>query len=122
MGVDPQDVGQGHRVGVVGLRPGHRVALPVTGHREWVDPIHRPARCAQRGDHQAAGRFDRDRDRVLPAVASGGEQLGQLDEPGGIVGDAFLGDQLPVTVDDRDVVVRFGPIDAAEQFHVYLTS
>jgi hypothetical protein len=38
----PQDVGQQHGVGVVGLAAGHRVPLAVAGHRQRVDRIHRP--------------------------------------------------------------------------------
>jgi hypothetical protein len=34
----------------------------------------------------------------------------------------FFGDQLSVAVDDSDVVMRFGPVDAAEQFHVRFPS
>jgi hypothetical protein len=48
VGIHPQDVGQRHRVSVIGLRPCHRVAFPIPGHRQWVDRIHRPAGCPQR--------------------------------------------------------------------------
>jgi hypothetical protein len=98
------------------------VAFPVSGHRQRVDRIHRPSSGPQGGDQQATWGFDRHGHRVLDAVAGTGEQFDQLGEPGGIVGNAFLGDQLSVAVDDRDVVVAFRPVDAAEQFHVYLTS
>jgi hypothetical protein len=34
VGVHPKNVGQGHRVGMIGLRPRYRVAFPVAGQRQ----------------------------------------------------------------------------------------
>jgi hypothetical protein len=56
---------QRHRISVIGLRPRHRVALSVSGHRQRVDRIHRPSRGPQGGDQQAARGFDRRGHRVL---------------------------------------------------------
>jgi hypothetical protein len=103
--VDAQDIGQGHRVSVIGLRPCHRVTLPIPGERERVDRIHRPPRCTHRGHQQASGCFDRHRNRFVVALAGGGQRLDQLGEPAGIVSNAFLGNELPVAVDDGDIVV-----------------
>jgi hypothetical protein len=107
---------------VIGLRPRHRVAFPIAGHRQRVDRIHRPPRRPQRRDQQAAWGFDRDRDRGLGAITGSPNHFDELGEPAGVVGDAFLGDQLPVAVDDRDVVLGLGPVDPAEQFHVRFPS
>ena len=104
VGVHAQDVRQRHRVGVIGLRPCHRVALPVTGHRQRVDRIHRPSRRPQRRDQQPPRRLDCHRNGVLAVVAEFGEQLDELGEARRIVGDTFLGDQLTAAVDDCDIV------------------
>jgi hypothetical protein len=122
VGIDTQDVGQGHGIGVIRLRPCHRVTLSVAGHRERDDRVHRPTGRAQRGDQQSPGCFDCHRNRVLSPVAGGGEHLDELSETCRIVGNAFLGDQMSVAVDDGDVVVGLGPVDAAEEFHVGITS
>ena len=42
VGIDAHDAGQRHRVSMIGLRPCHRVAFPIPGHRQWVNRIHRP--------------------------------------------------------------------------------
>jgi hypothetical protein len=115
VGIHPQDVGQRHRVSMIGLRPCHRAAFPIPGHRQWVDRIHRPAGCPQRRNEQSAWGLDRHWNRVFGAIAGFGEQLDQLSEPAGVVGDTLLGDQPAAFVDDGDVAMRFGPINAAEQ-------
>jgi hypothetical protein len=48
------------------------------------------------------------------AITGSSEHVDELGEPVKGVGDAFLGDQLTVAVDDGDVVMGFGPIDAAK--------
>jgi hypothetical protein len=113
VGVDPQDIGQHHRIGVVGLRAGHRVPFPVAGHSHRVDREHRAPSRAQRGHQQPPRGLDRDRDQILGAVAGGGEHLGQRAESGRVVTDALLGHQFSGTVDDRDVVMAFGPVNSA---------
>jgi hypothetical protein len=119
VGIDAQDVGQRHRVSVIGLRPCHRMALPIKGHRQWIDRIHRPAGGPQGGDQQAAWGLDRHRNRVLGAITGSSKHFDELREPGGVVGDALRGDQLTAAVDDGDVVMGFGPINAAvQQCHV----
>jgi hypothetical protein len=50
----------------------------------------------------------------LAAVAGIGEQLQHSGEPGGVVADAAFGDQRAVGVDQGDVVMVFGPVDATE--------
>jgi hypothetical protein len=114
VGIDAQDVGQRHRIAVVGLRASHRRPLPVTRHGHRIDREHRPPRATQRRHHQPARGFDRHRNRVLGAVASVGEHPGQSGEPGRVVNDAFLGHQLAIAVDDRNVVMPFSPVDSAE--------
>jgi hypothetical protein len=52
---------------------------------------------------------------VFGAIAGFGEQFDQLSEPAGVVGDTLLGDQPAAVVDDGDVVMGFGPINASEQ-------
>jgi hypothetical protein len=42
-----------------------------------------------------------------------GEQVQQPGEPGRVVADPAAGQQLPVLVYERDVVVVFGPVDPA---------
>jgi hypothetical protein len=66
----------------------------------------------------AARGLDRHRNRVLGAITGSSEHFDELGEPVKVVGDAFLGDELTAVVDDGDVVMGFGPIDAAEQCHV----
>src|SRR5258707_6878252 len=36
VGIDAEDVGQRHRVGVIGLRPGDRMAFAVAGYCQWI--------------------------------------------------------------------------------------
>jgi hypothetical protein len=67
--VGAQHVGQDEGVAVVGFLPGHRVPVPVPGHRHRVDGVDRAAGGAQACDQQPAGRLDRHRDRVLRSVA-----------------------------------------------------
>jgi hypothetical protein len=114
VGIDAQDVGQRHRIGVVGLRAGHRRPLPVTRHGHRVDREDRPPRVTQSRHQQPARSFDRDRNRVFRAVARVGKHPGQSGEPRRVVADAFLGHQLAIAVDDRNVVMPFSPVDSAE--------
>lgn len=67
--IGAQDVGQRHRVRVVGLGPTDRVPLAVVRHRQWVDRKHRSAGGPQCCDQQPSGRFDRHRDRRLLTIA-----------------------------------------------------
>ena len=113
VGIDAQDVRQRHRIGVVGLRTSHRRPFPIAGHGHRVDREHRPPTGTQGGDQQSARSLDRDRDRVLGAVAGVGEHLDQSGEPGRVVADALFGHQLPITADDCDVVMPFSPVDSA---------
>ncbi|MFF0458692.1 hypothetical protein [Nocardia africana] len=46
-------------------------------------------------------------------IAGVGKQLGQLGETGWIVADPLLGYEFSLAVDDRDVMMPFGPIHAA---------
>jgi hypothetical protein len=51
-----------------------------------------------------------------------GEHVQQGGQPGRVVADAAAGQQLPAPVDQGDVVVVFGPVDAAKHFHEALPS
>lgn len=111
--VDPNDVGQSHSVDVVGLRPGHGVPFTVTGDGHRVDRVDPAPGGAQCGDHQTARGFDRDRDRILAGVTGLGQQCGEFGESGGVVADSLLGHEFSLVIDDRDVVMPFGPVDSA---------
>jgi hypothetical protein len=60
--VDPQNVRERHRVGVVAFGPRDGVALPVSGNCQRIDRLDRAAGGAQTGDQQAAAGLNRDRD------------------------------------------------------------
>ena len=75
---------------------------------------HRPPRRAQRSHQQPPRGLDRDRDRIIEAVASSGEHLGQHSESGRVITDALLGDQFSLTIDDRNIVMAFSPVDSAK--------
>jgi hypothetical protein len=75
--VGAQDVGQHEGVPGVGLLARHGVPVPIAGHRQRVDREYRAPGRAQARHQQAAAGFDGDRDRLLAAVAGGGEQLQQ---------------------------------------------
>src|SRR6185369_12438222 len=81
-----------------------------------------PSRAPQSRYQQPARGFDRDRNRVFRAVARVGEQIGQCAESSQVVADAFLGHQLAIAIDDRDVVMPFGPVDSAGSVHFSHTS
>jgi hypothetical protein len=102
---------------VVGLAARDRVPVPVAGDGHRVDRVDRAAGGAQAGGQQPAWCLDRHRHGVLARVAVPGEQVQQLREPGRVVADAAAGQQLPVPVHHGDVVVVFGPVDAAEHVH-----
>jgi hypothetical protein len=112
--VGAQDVGQHEGVPGVGLLACHGVPVPIAGYRQRVDREYLAAGRAQARHEQAAAGFDGDRDWLLAAFAGGDEQLQQCGEPGGVVADAAFGDQVAVGVDQGDVVVVFGPVDATE--------
>jgi len=75
--VGAQDVGQHEGVPGVGLLARHGVPVPIARHRQRVDREYRAPGRAQARHQQAAAGFDGDRDRLLAAVAGGGEQLQQ---------------------------------------------
>ena len=109
LGIGAQDVGQRHRVRVIGLRPRDPVPLAIAGHGHRVDRVHRAPGRAQARDDQAARGLDRDRDRVLRGVTRLDQQLEQSPEALRVVTDAPLGDQLPGPVHQRHVVVGLRP-------------
>ena len=115
VGVGAHDVGQHHRVRGVGLRARNLVPGPVTRRRERVDCIDGAAGGAQRGNKQSVVGFDAHRDRVHGGVPGLGEQVQQTREPGRVVTDPGLHDHGSGVVDDGDIVVGFGPVDAAKQ-------
>jgi hypothetical protein len=58
---------------------------------------------------------------VLRAITDRSRHFDELGEPAGVFDDALLGDQLSVAVNDDDIVLGFGPVDAAEHFHDFRT-
>jgi hypothetical protein len=93
------------------------VPVAVAGHGHRVDRVDLPAAGAQARGQQPARGFDRHRDRGIGAVAVPGEQPQQGGQPGCVVADPPAGQQFAVPVDQGDVVVVLGPVDAAEHFH-----
>jgi hypothetical protein len=81
------------------------VALPVAGHGQRVDGIHRPASDAQAGHQQPARGLDRHRHRLVHTVAGLGQHLQQLTKAGRVVTDPPLGHQPAVAVDHGHVMV-----------------
>lgn len=117
VGVGPQDVGQHHRVEVVGLLARDAVPLAVAGGGHRVDGVDGPAGCAQSGDQQAAGGLDRHRYPLARAIAVLGQEAKQLLQARRVISDPGPPEELPVTVDHGDVVVVAGPVDPAEHLH-----
>jgi hypothetical protein len=103
--VGAQDVGQHQRVAGVALGPANHVPVAIPRHGQRVDRKQLVARCAQRRHQQPFRRLDRDRDRLLAALGMFGQQLEQLAEARGVLGDAPLGHQYTLVVDQRDVVM-----------------
>jgi hypothetical protein len=69
---------------------------------------------ARSAAHQQPPRgLDRDRDQILGAIAGGGEHLRQRAESARVVADALFSQQLSVTVNNRDIVMAFSPVDSA---------
>jgi hypothetical protein len=118
--VGPQDVSQHDRVAVVGFAPGDRVPVPVAGHRHRVDRIDLPAGRAQARHEQPARGLDRHRDLLIRSIAVFAEQGQQHRQAGRVVANPAAGQQVPVPVRQRDVVVIFGPVDPAVHLHASL--
>jgi hypothetical protein len=115
--VGAQHVGQHDRVAVVGLASGDRVPVPVAGHCLRVDRVDLAVGGAQARDKQPARRLDRYRDRIIRVVAMPGQQARQRRQPGRVIADPAAGQQLPIAIDQGDVVMILGPVDAAEDVH-----
>lgn len=115
--VGAQDVCQDHRVGVIRLRPRHRMPFAVAGYRHGVDREHRSSGFPQGRNQQATRGFDPNWDWRVCAVACRGQHLDRLCESFDALLDPLLGDQLSGLVDQSDVVMSFGPIDATK--HLY---
>jgi hypothetical protein len=111
--VGAQDVGQYQRVAGIGFLPRDRVAIAVAVHGLGVDRVHLAAGGAQAGHQQASVGLDRHGNGVLGAVAGLGQQRQQQPEPGRVVADAPLAGDVSFGIDQRHVVVVFGPVDAA---------
>lgn len=90
--------------------------LPVAGDGQGVDRVG-AAGAAKRRDQEPARCLDRHRDQGFRCVPGLGQQLQELREALDGLLDALLGDQAPVLVDERDVVVAFGPVDPVEHPH-----
>jgi hypothetical protein len=97
-GVGAQDIRQNHGIGMVGLLTGHGVSLPVAGHRQRIDRIHRPSARPECRNQQPTRGLDRDRDPGVAAVAGGGQHFDQFREPVDGLRDAFLGHQSAFVV------------------------
>lgn len=105
------DICQHDRVCGIGFRSGHRIPGPVPRGGQRIDRVDHPATRTERGNPQAVIGFDPDRDQVLGGVAGFGECLEQSGEPGGVVADASAAHGVAQVVEDREVVMVFGPID-----------
>jgi hypothetical protein len=111
--VGAQDVRQHDGVAVVGLAPGDRVPVAVACHGHRVDREHRPSGGPQAGGQQPPRGLDRDRDRILGAVAVLGQQGQQAGQSGRVIVDTSPRQQVAALVYQGDVVVVLGPVDAA---------
>jgi hypothetical protein len=112
-GVGAQDGGQDHRVGVVGFLAAGRIPLAVAGDGHRVDRVDLAAGGAKRGDQEAAGRLDRDWDRVSGGVARLGQHRHQLAEALDGLLDPAPGHARAILIGDRDVMMSLGPVNAA---------
>jgi hypothetical protein len=110
--VGAQNVRQHRGITGIGFAAGLRVPFPVAGHRARVDRIQREPGLGQRDDEQVLVSFERDR-RLGGAAAVLGDQREKISESGRAGIDSGARDERAVLVDQRDVVVRFGPIDPA---------
>lgn len=115
--IGPQDVGQHRRVQVVGLLPADRVALSVAGGGHRVDGVDGSPGRPQTGDEETTRGLDGDRDRHVRAVPVCDQQVKERIQAGEIIGDPRLGDDDSLSVDQRDVMVITGPVDAAGDGH-----
>lgn len=89
--VGAQDVGQDQGAAGVGLLARDAVPVAVAGRGQWVDREHLPLALPQQRNQQAARGLDRDRNRVLRAVAVLGEQFQRQSGAGHVVGGVPLG-------------------------------
>jgi hypothetical protein len=112
--VGAQDVGQHERVAGVGFLARYRVPIAIARYRHRVDRIDFPSGGAQAGDQQATAGLDGHRDGIISTVAGVGEQGDQGGEAGCVVADPPLSNQCSLTVDQGEVVVGLGPVDATK--------
>jgi hypothetical protein len=117
--VGAQDVGQHQRVAWVGLAAGLPVPFPVARDRTRVDRIDREPGPGQRGHQQVLVGLDRDR-RVFRAAAVLGDQAQQRVESGCAGVDPGARQLQTLPVQQRDVVVRLGPVNPAGDTHPIL--
>jgi hypothetical protein len=117
MRIGAQDVRQRHRIDMIALLARHRRAFAIASHRQRIDRVDRPAARAEHRDQQPARCLDRDGDRLVSAVAGRGQHRGQLRDTVQALLDTPLAHQLALVVDERDVVMPLGPIDAAVDRH-----
>jgi hypothetical protein len=88
--------------------------LEVTGQRLGVDGVDREAGGREGCDEQVLVGLDRDRG-LLGVAAVLGDQLEQRREPRKVGGHPPADDDLAVLIDQSDVVVGLGPVDAARE-------
>jgi hypothetical protein len=107
---------------VVGLPAGNGMTTAVSGNGHRVDCVDRRACRAKTSDQQPAGSLDRDSSWFLGAVSVFCQQLQQVGESLGVVVETSAGLQCAGVIDDDDVVVITGPVDAAEDSQIWFTS
>ena len=115
--VDAQDIRQQLRIHTVRLGACNAMPLPVASDSQRVDRIDLPTSAPQTRDHQTARRLDRDRDGFVLVVAMLGEYLEQQLIAEVVVDDPPSGQHNPALVNERHVVVVFGPVGPAEHLH-----
>ena len=111
--VGPDEVGEDAGVTPVGLGPARRVALAVARGRQRVHGMDRVAGRHQGAHEQAPVGLDAD-DDLLGAFGVLRQQRVQPGHPFEALGDPSCRQDLPLGVEDADVMVRLGPVDAHE--------
>ncbi|MBK6011682.1 hypothetical protein JHN45_10950 [Streptomyces sp. MBT53] len=117
--IGPQDVGQHCRVQVVGFLAADCVTLSVAGGGHRVDGVDGAPGCPQAGDEETARGLDGDRDRCVRAVPLCGQQFKERVQAGEVIGDSGLRDDDSLSVDQGDVMVITGPVDATGDGHCF---
>jgi hypothetical protein len=119
--IGPQQMRQHAGIAAIGLRTGHRVPIPVAAGRLRIDLKHPVAGSSHRAHHQPAPGLDCHvhRRELIGPSATGvlRQQHQQLGQPGGIVADPALRDQLTTLVDHRHLVIGLRPVNPTIDRH-----